>query len=544
MAMLSPRLLVLGRRPRHDLHLLCCHLAIGLSRPVGEDVMIRQMLEAAGDAVILLDIVVDDIRGLQDEGQLLHLAGPGRVQYHDQNQCLQVCHREISFLLEIFRHRPAFFRGPQVFVPPQGHQQPRAPMPPGHPWPQPPRQQFRPRPEPAPRAPPAPRPRQTPTPGPARDTRPAQNKGPRRPAVPKTPPQQKTADELLDNLLKAQEEERRGQAASSSARFQDVSDAAPNPAEVEKVFEAVYQASTLELERQLGIVDACNTFSGENPLTPLQAYMAFVLRYRINPRGDSWLIPKHAEMREVQDRQRAAFKWARSWTSISQSEIDEVILDLFALFPADEPAPKSISGLTLRTFAQSLLSAKVSVKEHFVSAASYNVPNVNSCMYFFKVKDFPGPPPTPGQAYAWAHCSDQKGTVGILSMGRVLRTAAYTLGLSEDQEAMSFFGRVHTNPTWTDNFVEWCANLTWSTKNSSGIVFGGYLSGNVSKSPSANTQLESSLCRLHPAVHSISRDKRWAIRECAARIDFICVVADSASADFPSPRCCRGLLMR
>ena len=88
-----------------------------------------------------------------------------------------------------------------------------------------------------------------------------------------------------------------------------------------------------------------------------------------------------------------------------------------------------------------------------MSAASYNVPNVNSCMYFFKVKDFPGPPPTPGQAYAWAHCSDQKGTVGILSMGRVLRTAAYTLGLSEDQEAMSFFGRVHTNPTWTDNFV-------------------------------------------------------------------------------------------
>ena len=374
-----------------------------------------------------------------------------------------------------------------------------------------------------------------PTPGPAKDTRPAQNKGPRRPAVPKTPPQQKTADELLDNLLKAQEEERRGQAASSSARFQDVSDAAPNPAEVEEVFEAVYQASTLELERQLGIVDACNTSSGENPLTPWQAYMAFVLHYRMNPRGDSWLIPKHVEMREVQDRQRAAFKWARSWTSISQSEIDEVILDLFALFPADEPAPKSISGLTLRTFAQSLLSAKVSVKEHFVSAASYNVPNVNSCMYFFKVKDFPGPPPTPGQAYAWAHCSDQKGTVGILSMGRVLRTAAYTLGLSEDQEAMSFFGRVHTNPTWTDNFVEWCANLTWSAKNSSGIVFGGYLSGNVSKSPSANTQLESSLCRLHPAVHSISRDKRWAIRECAARVDFICVVADSASADFPSP---------
>ena len=102
MVMLSPRLLVLGRRPRHDLHLLCCHLAIGLSRPVGEDVMIQQMLEAAGDAVILLGIVVDGIRGLQEEGQL------GRVQCHDQNQCLQVCRREISFLLEIFAETSFF----------------------------------------------------------------------------------------------------------------------------------------------------------------------------------------------------------------------------------------------------------------------------------------------------------------------------------------------------------------------------------------------------------------------------------------------------
>ena len=500
MEALTTRLLALGQRPRHDLYLLCCH------RFVGADGMIQQTLEAAGDAAILPDAAVGAIRGPQGRWRLLHLTGPGPVQDQGQKHRLQVCHQEISILPETFRRRDLLFSVDRKCLCLHVHQ-----------------------------APPAPRPMQTPGPGPARDARPAQNKGPRRPAVPKTPPQQKTADELLDNLLKSHEEERRGQAASSSARFNDVSDTAPSPAEVEEVFEAVYEASTLELERQLGIVDACNTFSGESPLTPLQAYMAFVLHYRINPRGDSWLIPKHAEMREVQDRQRAAFKWARSWTSVSQSEIDEVILDLFALFPAGEPAPKSISGLTLRTFAQSLLSARVSVSEHFVSAASYNVPNVNSCMYFFKVKDFPGPPPTPGQAYAWAHCSDQKGTVGILSMGRVLRTAAYTLGLSDDQEAMSFFGRVHTNPTWTDNFVEWCANLTWSTKNSSGIVFGGYLSGNVSKSPSANTQLESSLCRLHPAVHSISRDKRWAIRECAARIDFICVVADSTSADFPSP---------
>ena len=95
---------------------------------------------------------------------------------------------------------PPFFREPQVFVPPPGHQQPRAPMPPGHPWPQPPWQQFRPTPELS---------LQLLADTKARTARPAQHKGPRRPAVPKTPPQQKTVDELLDNLLRAQAEERR-----------------------------------------------------------------------------------------------------------------------------------------------------------------------------------------------------------------------------------------------------------------------------------------------------------------------------------------------
>ena len=67
MAMPPLRLLALGLRPRHDLYLLYCHLAIGLSPLVGEDVMIRRMLEAAGDAVILPDTVADAIRGLQSE---------------------------------------------------------------------------------------------------------------------------------------------------------------------------------------------------------------------------------------------------------------------------------------------------------------------------------------------------------------------------------------------------------------------------------------------------------------------------------------------
>ena len=178
MVMQTPHLLVLGQRPRRDLYLLCCRLAIGLSRPVGEDVMIRQMLEAAGDAVILLDTVVDAIRGPQDERAA---PSPRRSRSgsapRPKSASPSVPPGNFTPPGNFQAPRPAFFRGPQVFVPPQGYQPPRAPMPPGHPWPHPPRQQFRPRPEPvpqAPPAPPAPRPMQTPAPGPARDTRPCQ----------------------------------------------------------------------------------------------------------------------------------------------------------------------------------------------------------------------------------------------------------------------------------------------------------------------------------------------------------------------------------
>ena len=60
------------------------------------------------------------------------------------------------------------------------------------------------------------------------------------------------------------------------------------------------------------------------------------------------------------------------------------------------------------------------------------------------------------------------------------------------------------------------------------------MGGNFAKSPSAKTVLENSMCRLHQAVHSVSKDKRWAIRESAARIDYIFIVADQDSADFPA----------
>ena len=344
--------------------------------------------------------------------------------------------------------------------------------------------------------------------------------GPGKASTEKPPAVEKTAHEMLD------EELRKNTAQSSTDR--------PAEVDLEQLFIDAHQATGAELLQQSGMAESTETFDTSDPLTPFLAYVPFVLHYRNNPFADSWLIFKHSEMREIRDRKRAVLAHCRPWSTISHSEIDDVCLELLSLFE-ETPKPESINSGAFRTFAKALISAKLRVANHFKPGAkSYEVPGCNSKLYFFEVQSFPGPEP-PGQAHiAWAHCSDVPGSVGILASGRVIRTAAWTLGLRPDQESMSFFGRCHTNIGWTDSFIEWAANLNWSTKNSSGIVLGGYMGGNFAKSPSANTVLENSMCRLHQAVHSVSKDKRWAIRESAARIDYIFIVADQDSADFPA----------
>ena len=335
------------------------------------------------------------------------------------------------------------------------------------------------------------------------------------------PAVEKSADEMqmLD------EELRKRNAQSSTDQ--------PNDADLEQPFLDAHAATGAELLQQSGMAESTETFDTKDPLTPFLAYVLFVLHYRINPFSDSWLIFKHSEMREIRYRKRAVVAHCRPWSTISHAEIDDVCLELLSLFE-EAPPPESMNSGVFRTFAKALISAKIRVANHFKPRAkSYEVPGCNSKLYFFEVQSFPGPEP-PGQAHiAWAHCSDVPGSVGILASGRVIRTAAWTLGLRPDQESMSFFGRCHANPSWTDNFIEWAANLNWSTKNSSGIVFGGYMGRHFVKSPSANTIWENSMCRLHQAVHSVSKHKRWAIKESAARIDYIFIVADQDSADFP-----------
>ena len=231
------------------------------------------------------------------------------------------------------------------------------------------------------------------------------------------PAVEKSADEMqmLD------EELRKRNAQSSTDQ--------PNDADLEQPFLDAHAATGAELLQQSGMAESTETFDTKDPLTPFLAYVLFVLHYRINPFSDSWLIFKHSEMREIRDRKRAVVAHCRPWSTISHAEIDDVCLELLSLFE-EAPPPESMNSGVFRAFAKALISAKIRVANHFKPRAkSYEVPGCNSKLYFFEVQSFPGPEP-PGQAHiAWAHCSDVPGSVGILASGRVIRTAAWTLGL-------------------------------------------------------------------------------------------------------------------
>ena len=158
-------------------------------------------------------------------------------------------------------------------------------------------------------------------------------------------------------------------------------------------------------------------------------------------------------------------------------------------------------------------------------AIHFEVTNQPFSVLQFQVSGFPGPSPVSDEVYQWAHCYDQLGAVGILTCGRVLRSCRDTLGLRPtDPQCISFFGRVHTNPCDLDDFRTWLGRLPYSAKNSSGVIFSGQIAGQHFRSPRADTWHETQLCRQYPLVHSPARDKRWCIRECAARIETIFVL--------------------
>ena len=115
---------------------------------------------------------------------------------------------------------------------------------------------------------------------------------------------------------------------------------------------------------------------------------------------------------------------------------------------------------------------------------------------------FSRPPTSPNQWYIWAHGTTPQGLVGILTAGRVFRSDAEVVGAPAGEDCFSFYGKAMQWTNWGPSLSEFLTKAHHSTKNSSGVIVGGYLGSQHVKSKSAQTTHESHLCKYHCLVRS------------------------------------------
>ena len=130
-----------------------------------------------------------------------------------------------------------------------------------------------------------------------------------------------------------------------------------------------------------------------------------------------------------------------------------------------------------------------------------------------------------------SQATDLKGLLGMMSVGKVLRSATDQVGLdpSSGQYSFSFFAKVCDKQPWSDDWKHWVSGTSHSTKNQDDVLLLGFLETVHHK---ANTSHENNLTRLHPLVHSPAADRRWAVREAAARLDCVAICSKSQFSYF------------
>ena len=126
-----------------------------------------------------------------------------------------------------------------------------------------------------------------------------------------------------------------------------------------------------------------------------------------------------------------------------------------------------------------------------------------------------------------------EGLVGILTLGRVLRSSAEAVQVVLHDDVFSFYGKATQDVQYEPSRLDVISKLHHGTKNSAGVVVGGFMGTPHHKSKSSSTVHEDHLCKFHALVHSPSGDKRWAVREAAGRIDRIWVQSSTHSAQLP-----------
>ena len=279
----------------------------------------------------------------------------------------------------------------------------------------------------------------------------------------------------------------------------------------------------------------------EEGMTPLLAYMFFVLHYHENyltvHKLHQWPIIPHSAMRRYTDRVAWIRQYSVSMTRILKQDVEEVLQFLLTRFgPAEQPFLPviPIGQREMVILARAVLASRIPYREIFQhDAKAFALPQEALHVWELPVSHMPGPEEQANRYYLWGHGTTAEGLTGILTLGRVLRSsleAVGPVGFSQSDEVLSFYGTASQEAHYEPCKLEFVSKLHHSTKNSAGVVVGGFIGTAHHKSKSSSTVHEGHLCKFHALVHSPSGDKRWAIREAAGRIDRIWVPSSTHSA--------------
>ncbi|CAE7203288.1 unnamed protein product [Symbiodinium sp. CCMP2592] len=311
----------------------------------------------------------------------------------------------------------------------------------------------------------------------------------------------------------------------------------------EQLFHAAHRSSYEQLREQITARakgrNAVDFY--EEGMSSLLAYMFFVLHYHENfltTEGlHTWPIIPHSHMRRFTDRITFTRQRSLPVSKILKEDVEDVLKFLLTRFgQADRPFLPviPIGQREIVTLARSILASKIPYKAIFQhDAKAYAMPQEALHVWEFPVAHMPGPEEQTNCYYLWGHGTTAEGLVGILTLGRVIRSSAEAVHVAPHDHVCSFYGKATQNVYYEESKLDFVSKLHHSTKNSAGVVVGGYLGSAHHKSKSSSTVHEGHLCKFHPLVHSPSGDKRWAVREAAGRIDKIWILSSTHSITLP-----------
>ena len=115
--------------------------------------------------------------------------------------------------------------------------------------------------------------------------------------------------------------------------------------------------------------------------------------------------------------------------------------------------------------ARDILASKIPYREIFRhDAKAFALPQEALHVWELPVGHMPGPEEQANRYYLWGHGTTAEGLVGILTLGRVLRSSLEAVGSSQSDEVLSFYGKASQDARYEPSKLEFVSKLHHSTK--------------------------------------------------------------------------------